>query len=209
MVIEEFDMLQDLITRLEDALLKNDIDSLYELIDEANALYGNEISGIKDAVEDVEQYHNLVVRKSKTICHLLKQFQIREKNTFRAGIMPITNKNLGNCPKAQKVYRSGTQKYMSGEFDRNVLDDMRLSLELLVKQILSNDKSLENQLDELGRFLKESGSSTEMRNLIRTVIDGLCRYQNNNVKHNDKVNPKELEYVIEQTSAIINYLVLL
>jgi hypothetical protein len=42
-------------------------------------------------------------------------------------------------------------------FLRNVLDDMRLSLELLLKAVLGNDKSLENQIPQLGGFIKEKG----------------------------------------------------
>lgn len=82
---------------------------------------------------------------------------------------------------------------------------MRLSLELLVKQILGNGKSLENQTSELGTKL--SGYHTEIRNLVIKTVDYLCKYQNHYVKHNDAVNPEEIDYIIEQTSATINFLI--
>ncbi len=120
--------------------------------------------------------------------------------------MPLTYSQLSVCPAAQTVYKkAASQKYAEKKFDRNVLDDMRLSLELLVKQILGNGKSLENQTSELGSKL--SGYHTEIRNLVIKTVDYLCKYQNHYVKHNDAVNPEEIDYIIEQTSATINFLI--
>lgn len=119
--------------------------------------------------------------------------------------MPLTYANLSVCPAAQTVYKSGITKYAEKKYERNILDDMRLSLELLVKQILGNGKSLENQTSELGTKL--SGYHTELRNLIIKTVDYLCKYQNQYVKHNDAVNPEEIDYIIEQTSATINFLI--
>ena len=84
---------------------------------------------------------------------------------------------------------------------------MRLSLELLVKQFLGNEKSLENQISSLGTKLDQCGIPSELRNLLTKVIDYMCKYQNNYVKHNDAVNPAEIDYVIEQTSTVINLIV--
>jgi len=129
----------------------------------------------------------------------------KQTDNFEAGIMPLTYSQLSVCPAAQTVYKSGITKYAEKKFDRNVLDDMRLSLELLVKQILGNGKSLENQTSELGSKL--SGYHTEIRNLVIKTVDYLCKYQNHYVKHNDAVNPEEIDYIIEQTSATINFLI--
>lgn len=82
---------------------------------------------------------------------------------------------------------------------------MRLALELYVKQLLGNNKSLENQTADLGAKL--SGYHAELRNLIVKTVDYLCKYQNHYVKHNDAVNPEEIDYIIEQTSATINFLI--
>lgn len=84
---------------------------------------------------------------------------------------------------------------------------MQLSLELLVKQFLGNEKSLENQIPLLGTKLDQCGVSTELRNLLTKIIDYMCKYQNNYVKHNNVMNPAEIDYVIEQTSTVINLIV--
>ena len=60
---------------------------------------------------------------------------------------------LGNHPTSLKQYESALAKYEGGIFERNTLDDMRLSFELLVKDLLSNNRSLENQIADLGSML--------------------------------------------------------
>ena len=90
---------------------------------------------------------------------------------------------------------------------RNVLDDMRLSLELLLKDVLSNSKSLENQTKSLGVMLNQRGISKEVRNIFMKVLDYYIIYQNNNIKHDDNVNEIEVKYIIEQTSIMMNFIV--
>ena len=143
------------------------------------------------------QFHGLLSRNCNAILALLKRELIKQTDNFEAGIMPLTYSQLSVCPAAQTVYKSGITKYAEKKFDRNVLDDMRLSF--------GNGKSLENQTSELGSKL--SGYHTEIRNLVIKTVDYLCKYQNHYVKHNDAVNPEEIDYIIEQTSATINFLI--
>ena len=84
---------------------------------------------------------------------------------------------------------------------------MRLSFELLVKLLLNNGKSLENQVSALGQLLKDRGASVELRNMVIQIIKYYTDFQNNHVKHNDKVNEDEIEYIIELTSIIMKYLI--
>ena len=60
---------------------------------------------------------------------------------------------LSKHPNALKQYESALAKYEGGIFERNTLDDMRLAFELLVKDVLGNNKSLENQIPEIGSVL--------------------------------------------------------
>lgn len=114
---------------------------------------------------------------------------------------------LGNYPNALVQYENALAKYEGGLFERNTLDDMRLSFELLVKALLGNNKSLENQLAYLGAELKSKGASDELRNMVVKIIEYYTKFQNNHVKHNDAVNSDEIEYVIELTSVVMKYLV--
>lgn len=114
---------------------------------------------------------------------------------------------LSNHQSSLKQYESALTKYEGGIFERNTLDDMRLAFELLVKDILGNGKSLENQISELGAILKDTDASVELRNMVTQVIRYYTDFQNNHVKHNDKVNSNEIEYVIELTSVVMKFLI--
>jgi len=114
---------------------------------------------------------------------------------------------LSGYPTALKQYESALTKYEGGIFERNTLDDIRLAFELLVKALLNNDKSLENQIAAIGSMLKDSGASAELRNMITVLIRYYTDFQNNHVKHNDAVNDSEIEYVIELTSVIMKFLI--
>ena len=114
---------------------------------------------------------------------------------------------LANHPASLKQYESALSKYESGIFERNTLDDIRLSFELLVKDLLGNDKSLENQLSGIGGILDKAGTSVELKNMVHTIVDYYTRFQNNHVKHDDAVNSNEIEYVIELTSVVMKFLI--
>lgn len=133
--------------------------------------------------------------------------QYASETITKTELVQKTKHWLGSYPDSLKQYESALLKYESGIYERNTLDDMRLSFELLVKSLLNNNRSLENQQKDLGQFLKNTGASTELRNMIVSVIKYYTDYQNNHVKHNDKVNKDELEYVIELTSVIMKYLI--
>lgn len=108
---------------------------------------------------------------------------------------------------ALEQYNNSLAKYEGGIFERNTLDDMRLAFELLVKDLLANDKSLENNIAELGTKMKEVDISVEIRNMCTQIIKYYTVFQNNHVKHNDKVNEIEIEYIIEITSVLMKFLI--
>lgn len=108
-------------------------------------------------------------------------------------------------PDARYEYMKALEAYEIKEYNRNTLDSMRLSLELLVKQIIGNNKSLENQnlQKDLLPLLKEKGIPKEIRNLICNIFSGLEKYQNERVKHGITNTSLEFEFVIEQTSILM------
>ena len=114
---------------------------------------------------------------------------------------------LQQYPDPYKLYMSGIEKYKAKIYERNLLDDFRLSLELLLKSILGNNKSLENQIADLATFQKARGMSTEVTNMFNKLVDYYSKYQNTYVKHNDNVNHKEIDFVIDLTSSFMKYLI--
>lgn len=114
---------------------------------------------------------------------------------------------LQDYPDSLKLFDEALQKYQNKVFERNLLDDIRLSLELLLKTILENDKSLENQLSEIGKFIQDKKGSKELTNMFVKLIDYFAKYQNTYVKHNDAVIESEIEFIYEMTCSFMKLLI--
>lgn len=113
---------------------------------------------------------------------------------------------LSRYPSAFTLYEQALEKFERKLYERNILDDLRLSLEILLKEILKNNKSLENQLESLGKLQKQKGASKEITNVLQKVLNYFADYQNNYVKHNDNVNPDEIEFMINLTSTLMRFI---
>lgn len=118
-----------------------------------------------------------------------------------------TRRWLDAYPSALLQFNNALLKHESGQFQRNTLDDMRLAFELLVKDLLANGKSLEKQIADIGQRLKDTSVSVELRNMVTKIIKYYTDYQNSYVKHDDRVNENEIEYVIELTSVVMKFLI--
>lgn len=114
---------------------------------------------------------------------------------------------LSDFPDAKKIYDNALLKLNNNIFDRNTLDDFRLSLETLLRSVLKNGKSLENQKNELGLFFKNKGASPEFANLYNTVVDIYSKYQNNHIKHQDKVVAEEITFIVGLTSLLMRHII--
>lgn len=114
---------------------------------------------------------------------------------------------LSAFPKSLDLYNGALQKHQHGVFNRNVLDDLRLSLETLLHGLLNNHKSLENQLPGVGAFIKEREGSTELANMFSKLLEYYSKYQNTYVKHDSAVVEEEVEFVFEITSCFMRHLV--
>lgn len=111
--------------------------------------------------------------------------------------------------RAFQNYNEAYRKYKSQDEQliRNTLDDARLALELLLKEILANDKSLENQQGELGKFIEEKGGTKEFSNMFWQLLNHYSSYQNNKVKHNNNITKVEITFIFELTSVFMRQLV--
>ena len=114
---------------------------------------------------------------------------------------------LDDHTKSLEQYNSALEKYKGNIFERNLLDDLRLSLELLVKEILDNSKSLENQFSDIGLFIKRNNGSTELSNMFVKLIDYFTKYQNEYVKHDSQVIEEEVEFILEITSSFMKHFI--
>lgn len=110
-------------------------------------------------------------------------------------------------PEALSLYSQALEKYQHGAFHRNLLDDLRLSLEKLLCAIFNNSKSLENQVPLVGQHIKNKGGSAELSNMFVKLLDYYAKYNNSYVKHDDAVIEEEIEFILEITSSFMKHLV--
>lgn len=122
-------------------------------------------------------------------------------NYFEAGEL------LDNCPKARKVYEDAVNQYKIGVFERNIIDNLRLCLELIIKQLLENDKSLENNEKQVYKLLEKKQCSKEFINMFNKLLDYYIKYNDSNVKHDFNINKNEIEFVFEITYSFIKVLI--
>ncbi len=128
-------------------------------------------------------------------------------NNLNQALVEETKHWLSAIPKSLNLYTQAESKLSHGIFDRNVLDDLRLALEMLLHELLENHKSLENQVQPLGAFIKEHGGSPELANMFLKLIDYYAKYQNTYVKHDAAVVEQEVDFIFEITSCFMRHLV--
>lgn len=113
---------------------------------------------------------------------------------------------LEDYPEVYKYFNLSLKQYMKKESFRNILDNLRFSLEQLLKSLLKNQKSLENQRENLLRFLKNKNINQEIIDMYNTIISQYTKYQNENVKHNEKLSEGEIEFIIYLTGSFMRFL---
>jgi hypothetical protein len=114
---------------------------------------------------------------------------------------------LQDFPGALSLYNDAFAKLEIGSFHRNLLDDLRLSLEKLLRALFENEKALENQIANLGTYIKVKGGSPELANMFVKLVEYYTKFQNTHVKHDDQVNEAEIEFVFEITSSFMKHLI--
>lgn len=117
------------------------------------------------------------------------------------GIIDCTLSGLENYPKVAESFEKALRIYLNGEASqyRNLLDNLRFSLEQLLKKVLNNQKSLENQKNCLLPWLKSKGLHSQVVNLYEKLLSTYQDYQNNAVKHNEAFSFDEVEFMIYLT----------
>ena len=104
-------------------------------------------------------------------------------------------------------YRDFADEDNATDIHRTLVVDLRLGLETLTRQIFGNHKSLENQISQIGQFVKEKHGSPQLANMFEKLVDYYCKYQNTYVKHDDAVITAEIEFIFELTSSFMKHLI--
>ncbi|MFV0250203.1 MAG: hypothetical protein ACK5HP_04140 [Bacilli bacterium] len=152
-----------------------------------------------------------VFNNNDEVQSFLTKFKVRFADIFLTDtsttIYDETRHWLKNYSKAYEQYNNAIMKIGNKIYNRNILDDLKLSLELLTRELLNNEKSLENNIDTIFKSLKDKDISTELRSMISTLIDYYSKYQNTYIKHNDNVKSHEIEFIFQLTSSIMQFLI--
>lgn len=114
---------------------------------------------------------------------------------------------LNKYPKSKEHFSKAVKLDIVEENFRTIVDELRLSLELLLQQLFSNQKSLENQKSELGKYFKENNISNEINSMYVKLFDLYTLYNNHNAKHSDDIDMLEINYIIYLTGTFISLLV--
>lgn len=149
-----------------------------------------------DAVEDLKQKLFAQYPELNVENHIVEEVIIEDTKHW-----------LKNYPESLKLFHEATKKLELNIFQRNMIDDLRLSLEKLLCSILGNSKSLENQTSEIGKLIKDKNLSSQIQNMFVKILDYYAKYQNDHIKHNDKVSEEELEIIFEMTSSMMKFIV--
>ncbi len=166
-------------------------------------------------IRDLCDHDNLPDPKPEKIANLKIQLIAKYGSEFGASSSETLNLPLveevrhwlDEYEKSKKLYESALTKFNNNIFERNLLDDLRLSLERLLRKILENKKSLENQLPSIGQFVNQHGGSKHFSNMFRQLLDYYSKYNNTFVKHDDAVIEEEVEFIFEMTSSFMKHLV--
>lgn len=125
----------------------------------------------------------------------------------------LVNENLAwldDFPESHKAFDQALVIYMSGDKPkfRNLIDNLRVSIEQLLRKILTNSKSLEKQSKELDEWLEQRGTHKLVRNLYGTLLHIFSSLQNNVAKHGDEdLLPEEIEYLIYLTGTFMRLVI--
>jgi hypothetical protein len=160
-----------------------------------------------DRVDPLGERPEIVKLKSKLFIEFADCADQDQLSDLHRTLVVETRHWLADHPESKKLFNEALQKHDNGVFKRNTLDDLRLALELLLRSLFANEKSLENQLQAVGAFVSERGGSRELANMFQKLVEYFSKYQNSYVKHDDAVIASEVEFVFELTSSFMKHFI--
>jgi hypothetical protein len=136
----------------------------------------------------------------------LKDF--KPNNELQQDLVSETFYWIDNFPKVKERFTRAVNLYQEKSDRIDCVNNLRLTLELLIKKILNNNKSLENQLGEIGKYQEKFGFGVEIRNTFNKILDYYNKFQNNKVKHDTDINNEhEVEFMFGLTMIFIRMLI--
>jgi hypothetical protein len=112
-------------------------------------------------------------------------------------------------PEVESQFRAALTIYMAGNkaLYRELLDDLRKSIEEAAGKVVGGSRSLENNRTDLLRWVTERGMNSEIARMFHTLVSHFAEYQNENVKHGDIWSHGEVEFMIYLTGTFLRLLI--
>ena len=117
---------------------------------------------------------------------------------------------LVQYPLALRNFREALSIFLSKDSNkyRNLLDNLRFAVEQLLRDVLGNQKSLENQKDVLLPWMKAKGLHANVTGMYNDLLfKHFAIYQNDAVKHGEKYSLQEVEFMIYLTGTFMRLLI--
>lgn len=154
-----------------------------------------------ESLKQEEAVKNVLYQLAETYGIVTEIEEERERLTEMEYLLSAYPDSLGQWKIAMSYYQAFQY--------RESLDNARLCLELLLKFLLNNDKSLENQKKIFCSWLGKKDVPNEVVNMVWKRLDDYTSIQNNHAKHNlsEKLTTIEVRLILDETYSLIKYLV--
>lgn len=114
---------------------------------------------------------------------------------------------LNEYPNTRRTYIIALQQYASGQYIRDVADNLRKSFEEFLREFLNNNNDLNKNKKEVEAYLKEQNAAPQLITMLVSLITHYYLLNNEVAKHNDKMDEKYLEFLLYQTGVFIRMLI--
>lgn len=171
-----------------------------------------------------DKLHELILRVEK-VFEEMPQVQVRLHhgkngvlilpNGAKSLDVPLVNDVLDwldDYPQVMRYYQEALLMLLDNDPSkyRNLLDNLRLALELLLKAVLKNNERLEEQAKPLKVWMAEKGVQENIRLIFSDIIgrNRFTQLMNEDVKHGDrKWDTAEVEFLVYQTGVFFRFII--
>nr|WP_019774960.1 hypothetical protein [Streptococcus sobrinus] len=137
----------------------------------------------------------------------LKEELIAKFSNTQTEAASKTKKRFSKYPDVVDIWERSVNCLSNQQYHESV-NNSRLALEKLLKQLFENNKSLENQKSSISEFLKSKNIPNEFINLVIQHLRTYEILQNELFKHDftKEFRESEVEYILNTTYLLMDYI---